>query len=76
MILWNTHLNQLITEVSRASYAIRTIKSFMSTDALIMVCDADFHSLMSYGLIFWGNSSHSTNIFLTSKEDRKNYHRY
>jgi len=51
MLLWNTHLNQLITKLSRACYVIRAIKSFMSTDTLITVYHTDFHS-MSYGLIF------------------------
>jgi len=26
-----------------------------------------FHSIMNYGLIFWGNSSHSTEIFKIQK---------
>ena len=47
---------------------IRTIKSFMSTDTLIMVYKAYFHSLMSYGLIFWGNSSFRTKIFCLQKK--------
>jgi len=52
MLLWNTHLNQVITKLSRACYVIRTIKSFMSTVTLITVYHAYFHLLMSYGLIF------------------------
>jgi hypothetical protein len=30
---------------------------------------------MSYGIIFWGNSSHSNKIFKLQKKDYKNYHK-
>jgi hypothetical protein len=30
---------------------------------------------MLYGIIFWGNSSHSNNIFKLQKKDYKNYHK-
>jgi hypothetical protein len=52
ILLWNTHLSQLITKLSRASYMLRTIKTFMLTDALITGYDTCCYSLMSYGLIF------------------------
>jgi hypothetical protein len=39
----------------------------MSLESLKMVYYAYFHSIMSYGLIFWGNSSHSSNIFSIQK---------
>jgi hypothetical protein len=38
-------------------------KSFMSQ----MVYYAYFHSIVNYGLIFWGNSSHSVKIFKIQK---------
>jgi len=41
----------------------------MLTDTLVMVYKAYFHSLMSFGLIFWGNSSYSTKIFQFQKKD-------
>jgi len=62
ILLWNTHVNQLITKLSRACYMIRTIKTFMLTDVLITVYHTCFYSLMSYGLIFWGNPSYGIKI--------------
>jgi hypothetical protein len=58
ILLWNTHLNQLITKLSRACYMIRAIKTFMLTDALITVYHTCFYLLMSYGLISWGSTSY------------------
>jgi hypothetical protein len=39
----------------------------MSQEVMKMVCYAYFHSGMSYGIIFWGNSTDSTKIFKMQK---------
>jgi hypothetical protein len=46
---------------------MRLVKPLMSLETLKMVYYAYFHSIMSYGLIFWGNSSDSSNIFEIKK---------
>ena len=40
----------------------------MSASSLKLIYYALFHSVMSYGLIFWGNSSHSSIIFRIQKK--------
>jgi hypothetical protein len=42
-------------------------KPLKSLESLKMVYFTHFHSIMSYGLIFWGNSSHSSNTFKIQK---------
>ena len=42
---------------------MRPVKTFVSQETLKMFYYAYFHSIMNYGLIFWGNSSHSANFF-------------
>jgi hypothetical protein len=59
---WTTHIEQLITKLSTACYIIRSIKPYTSHTTLFMVCYSIFHSIMNYGLIFWGNSSYSCKI--------------
>jgi len=39
----------------------------MSASALKIIYHAFFHSTMSYGIIFWGNSSQSSTIFSMQK---------
>ena len=39
----------------------------MSPEVLRMIYFSYFHSIMSYGIIFWGNSHHSNNIFKIQK---------
>jgi len=40
----------------------------MSVSSLKVIYYAFFHLVMSYGIIFWGNSSHSSIIFKTQKK--------
>jgi len=65
---WKDHITQLIPKLSKACYALRSIRPFMSQDALKTVYHSYLHSLISYGIIFWGNSSHSPHIFQLQKK--------
>ena len=64
---WKGHILDLSTKLNKACYAIRTVKSFMSLKALKTVYFSYFHSIMSYGVIFWGNSCGSKDIFIIQK---------
>ena len=64
---WKGHILDLSTKLNKACYAIRTIKSFTSLEALKTVYFSYFHSVMSNGVIFWGNSCASKDIFIIQK---------
>jgi hypothetical protein len=64
---WKIHIEQIINKLSSACYAMRSIKPLMSQETLKIVYYAYFHSIVNYGLIFWGNSSHSVTIFKIQK---------
>jgi hypothetical protein len=53
--------------LSAGYYALISIKPHMPQVVMKMVYYAYFHSGMSYGIIFWGNSTHSTKIFKIQK---------
>ena len=53
----------IVPKLSAACFAVRAIKPFVSRDTLMMIYYSYFHSIMNYGLIFWGNSSYSNSIF-------------
>ena len=46
---------------------VRVIKPFVSEKSLISVYFSNFHSLLKYGIIFWGNSPVSKDIFKIHK---------
>ena len=58
-------IDTIIPKLNKACY-IRC-KLYLSHAALKMVYYAFFHSVMSYGLIFWGNSTNSKCVFKLQK---------
>jgi len=64
---WNDQIIALTSKLNKACYAIRAVKSCMSPDVLRTIYFSYVHSLISYGIIFWGNSRFSTNIFKIQK---------
>jgi len=64
---WKQHIDTITPKLIKACYIIRMSKLYLSNDALKMVYYAFFHSVMSYGLIFWGNSTKSKCLFKLQK---------
>jgi len=55
-------------KLSKVCYIIRNAETHMSAPSLKVVYYAFFfHSVMSYGIIFWGISCHSSIIFRLQK---------
>jgi hypothetical protein len=57
---WKNHINQLVSKLSGACYVVRSVLHISNI--------AYFHSLMKYGIIFWGNSSDSKKVFTLQKK--------
>jgi hypothetical protein len=64
---WKTHTDQTIPKLSAACYIVRQTYYIRSNDTLRSIHFAYFHSIASYGIIFWGNSSNSRKIFTLQK---------
>jgi len=69
---WRMHIDTIIPKLSSASFALRVVRPFLSLDSLKMVYYSYFHSVMTYGLIFWGNSHHSNITFRLQKRIIRN----
>jgi len=66
-INWKNHIDHILPKLSIACHAMRIIKPYMFLETLRMVYYSTFHSVISYGLPFWGISPHSKRIFLMQK---------
>jgi len=64
---WKNHIDQMMIKLSRAFYAIGYVKHFMSQDTLRTIYFSYFHSILSYGILFWGNSAYCSDIFKIQK---------
>jgi hypothetical protein len=65
---WKAHIDYIVPKLSTACYAIRFLKSFLSPNDLRMIYFSYMHSIITYGIIFWGNSPHSKTIFKFQKK--------
>ena len=61
------HLDKLSSKLSSVSYITRTLKPILTIENLNLIYYSYVHSIISYGLIFWGNSSQSKIIFKLQK---------
>jgi hypothetical protein len=64
---WKVHTDISLSKLSTSSFMIRILKQTLSQDILLMSYFAYFHSIMSYGIIFWGNSIYANRIFKLQK---------
>jgi hypothetical protein len=53
----------MIPKLNKTSYIIRSLKPLLSFQSLKMVYFSTVHSIILYGIIFWGILSHSKIIF-------------
>jgi hypothetical protein len=64
---WKSHIDQIIPKLSAACYMIRQMYYICNNYILRSIFFAYFHSIASYGIIFWRNSSNSGKIFTLQK---------
>lgn len=66
-LTWATHLEELTKRLCSACYAIKKIKELGGEKAARDVYFAYFHSLMTYGIVFWGTAAGSNRVFILQK---------
>jgi hypothetical protein len=59
------HIEYIITKLR---FTVRTVTPLLKIDTLKLVYFAYFHSIMSYVVIFWGNSTDSKRVFIIQKK--------
>jgi hypothetical protein len=74
-INWKHHVAKILPRLSRACNAVRAMCPFSSVNTLKMIYFAYFHSIINYGIIFWGNSTETKKVFFGSKGNNQNYDR-
>jgi hypothetical protein len=66
-LTWNAYSHELKTKLNKACYAIRAIKPLVSQNVLITIYYSYFHSVLKYGVMFWGSSAITGDIFKVQK---------
>jgi hypothetical protein len=60
---WKTHIDKILPILSSACFAMRAVKPFMAPQMLKAIYYSHFHSIISYGIIFWGHIASSIKSF-------------
>jgi hypothetical protein len=64
---WNQHVDQTATKLCSACYALRNLKHIVPQSTVRTVYCAYIHSILSYGIIYWGRSSNVSKLFILQK---------
>jgi hypothetical protein len=64
---WGLHIEQLCSKLSKAIYAIKKTKQICGQETAKNVYFAYFHSIMTYGVLFWGQAADSSRVFILQK---------
>ena len=65
---WHLHVEFLLKRLSKAIYVLRYLKYFLYVETLKIIYFAQIHSLIRYGIIFWGNSAGGSRVFHLQKK--------
>lgn len=64
---WKNHIEELCKKVSRSSYALYKLAPTVNTETLLTAYYGLVESVLRYGIIFWGNSTHKDVAFKQQK---------
>jgi hypothetical protein len=65
---WTAHTDHLRTKLPSIIFALRELRSVLDIQTLKVLYYSNFHSLLSYGIIFWGNNIDFKHIFILQKK--------
>jgi len=60
---WKNHIDKLLPKLSSACFVIQSLLSHCNTTTIKMIYFAYFHSMLEYGVAFWGNCTESVTVF-------------
>jgi hypothetical protein len=67
-LTWSCHTDLVTKKMSSISYALRQAKHTLPLTTLKVIYFAHVHSIISYGIIFWGNSPSAIKVFKLQKK--------
>ncbi|KAG8327444.1 hypothetical protein J6590_108236 [Homalodisca vitripennis] len=67
-LTWTPQIESMCTKLAKVIYLLKSLSSMLPLQYLRIVYFAFFHSVICYGVLLWGNSSHVNNILLLQKK--------
>jgi len=70
-LIWKYHIDRILTKLSTASFVIRHLFYVLNLETLQMAYFAYFHSVVRYGIIFWGTATNSYKVSKLQKRVKR-----
>lgn len=64
---WEEHIDNVSTKLSSACFVIRQLRNTVTLDVLKLAYFGLVQSVLSYGIMYWGNSAHVDKAFIMQK---------
>jgi hypothetical protein len=64
---WEGHINYIFSKLNSVCFIRQSVKPFISAETMRAIYFAYAHSIVTYGIIFWGYSRYSVKVFLIHK---------
>jgi len=66
-LIWEKHIDHINSKLNSLGYIVCSLRSVLSLKIIKQIYTSYVHSVLNYGIIFWGNSSYSRTIVITQK---------
>jgi len=64
---WRQHIDYINVKLESLGYIIRSLRGILSLKIVKQIYYSYVHSVLNYGIIFWGSSSYCRTLFTTQK---------
>lgn len=64
---WAPHIDKIASRLLSACFMLRKVKMTVSPASLLLIYHSYFHSILTYGILFWGSASEAMRLFIIQK---------
>jgi hypothetical protein len=66
-LTWKEHIDYIHLKLNSLSYMVHSLRLVLELTTLKLLYFSYVHSVLNYGIMFWGNSLHKRSVFITQK---------
>jgi hypothetical protein len=64
----NEHIDLVINKLTAVCFMIRSVRPYMVDSSMMKIYYSLFHSILSYGIVFWGQATNTKKLFMIKKK--------
>jgi hypothetical protein len=66
-LTWREHTDFINSKLNSLGYMVRSLRQVLGLKIIMQIYFSYVHSVLNYGIMFWGTSPHSRSIFIPQK---------